>query len=134
MNFINFSDRMAVFDLWYHVRRRLLTDLHAIFGDSGPLFQKTYGNGQWLCHHRKLHFYPCHATHSWGTFVLLWGKVFVIDGPHCQFWGFSFIFLVWICNILLWWENLWNCNVYLFVNFFVKSQHSFLEFRYLTSF
>ena len=52
----------------------------------------------------------------------------------CQFWGFLFTFSVWICNTLHWWENLWNCNVYLFVNFFVKSQHSFLEFRYLTSF
>ena len=39
----------------------------------------------------------------------------------CQFWGFLFTFWIWICNILLWCENLWNCNV----NFFVKSQLSF---------
>ena len=58
---------------------------------------------------------------------------FLMDSPHthCQFWGFSFTFLVWICNILLLWGNLWNYNAYLFVNFFVKSQHSFLDFCYL---
>ena len=49
------------------------------------------------------------------TLWLLWACDCMV---HCQFWGFLFAFWIWICNVLLWGENLfviffWNRNAHL---------------------
>ena len=55
---------------------------------------------------------------------------YLLHITHCHFWGFSFTFWIWICSILLWWENLWNCNA----NFLVKSHFSCTRFSSFNNF
>ena len=73
MSPFSFSGPFAVFDLWHHVWWRLLFDIHTIFSYIRALLQKTYGSGQWLCDHRKLHFHHGHASH-YGKPFRLWCK------------------------------------------------------------
>ena len=55
----------------------------------------------------RLYIFRGYTQFLWNAY---WASAFASDITHYQFWGFSFTFWVWICNILILWENLWNCN------------------------